>query len=362
MTSKWPSFLSGLSRDIGIDLGTANTLVHVGGKGVILREPTVIAVSREGGRTLAVGEEAKLMLGRTPAHIEAIRPLKDGVIADYEQTEALLKHFLSKVTNKFLLRKNVVIGVPTGATEVERLAVLEAARNAGATHAYVLEEPLASAIGAGLAIREPSGSIIVDVGGGTTEVAIISMGGIVHAHSIRSAGDELNGAIIADLRRAHNLLIGDRTAEQAKIDIGSAVPLKEERKMEIRGRDLISGLPKSITITSEEIRIALDEPVHAIIEAVKVTLEAAPPELAGDAMDRGITLAGGGALLRGLDQLLEEHTSIKVGVARDPLSCVVVGAGYVVDNMHDDPFVRRMLEKASLNLNGERAISALSLA
>jgi rod shape-determining protein MreB and related proteins len=349
MRNSWEGLLSGVSRDIGIDLGTANTLVHVGGRGIVLREPTVIAVSREDGRALKVGEEAKRMIGRTPANIEAIRPLKDGVIADYIHTEEMLKHFLAKVTNKFLLRKTVVIGVPSGATDVERRAVLEATRNAGATQAFVLEEPLAAAIGAGLALREPGGSIIVDIGGGTTEVAIVSMGGIVHSNSIRIGGDELDEAIAAYMRRAHNLAVGERSAEQAKIDIGSAMPLDQELRLEIRGRDLISGLPKSLIITSDEVRDALAEPLAAIVEAVKVTLEAAPPELAGDAMDRGITLAGGGALLRGIDRLLEEHTSIKVRIARDPLSCVVIGTGFVVEQMRGDPFVRRMLEKASLH-------------
>ncbi|MFI5387770.1 MAG: rod shape-determining protein [Fimbriimonadales bacterium] len=348
MRSSWNRLLSGLSRDIGIDLGTANTLVHVGGRGIVIREPSVIAVSREDGKPIKVGIEAKRMIGRTPANIEAIRPLKDGVIADYVHTEAMLKHFISQVTNRFLLRKCVVIGVPTGATEVERRAVLEAARNAGATHSYVIEEPLAAAIGAGLPINEPNGSIIVDIGGGTTEVAIVSMGGIVHSHSIRIAGDELDEAIIAYVKRAYNLLIGDRTAEETKIDIGSAMPLNPEMKTEIRGRDLVTGLPKSAMITSEEVRVAISEPVHAIVQAVKVTLEATPPELAADAMDRGITLAGGGALLRGIDKLLEDHTLMKVQVARDPLCCVVIGAGYAVERMHDNAQVRRMLEKASL--------------
>lgn len=349
MRSSWHRLFPGLTRDIGIDLGTANTLVHVGGRGIVLREPTVIAVSREDGRPIKVGEAAKQMLGRTPANIEAIRPLKDGVIADYVQTEVMLRHFISQVTNKFLLRKTAVIGVPTGATEVERRAVLEAARNAGATHAYVIDEPLAAAIGAGLPFREPSGSIIVDIGGGTTEVAIVSMGGIVHAHSIRVGGDELDEAIIAYVRRAHNLFIGDQTAEQTKIDIGSAQPLKPELKTEIRGRDLVTGLPKSIVITSDEVRLALHEPIHEILQAVRITLEAAPPELAADAMDRGITLAGGGALLRGIDKLLEEHTQMKVRIAKDPLCCVVAGTGYVVEHMHEDPLIRRMLEKASLH-------------
>ncbi len=349
MRSSWTRLSSGFSRDIGIDLGTANTLVLVVGKGIVIREPSVIAVSREERRTLKVGFEAKRMLGRTPANIEAIRPMKAGVIADYEHTEKMLRYFISLVSNRFLLRKTVVIGVPSGATEVERRAVLEAASNAGATHAYVIEEPLAAAIGAGLPVSEPSGSIVVDVGGGTTEIAIVSMGGIVLSHSIRVAGDDMDDAIVAYVRRAHNLYIGDRTAEEAKIDVGSALPLERELKTEIRGRDLVTGLPKSMVIASDEVRLSLAEPVRAIVEAVKVTLEAAPPELAADAMDRGITLAGGGALLRGFDKLLEEHTLMKVRVARDPLTCVVNGAGYVAEHMHSDPIVRRMLEKASFH-------------
>jgi rod shape-determining protein MreB and related proteins len=349
MTSSWHKLFSSFNRDIGIDLGTANTLIHVGGRGIVLSEPSVIAVNREDGKALKFGEDAKRMIGRTPANIEAIRPLKDGVIADYVHTEEMLKHFLSKVTNRFLLRKTVVIGVPSGATEVERRAVLEAARNAGATQAYVIEEPLAAAIGAGLPLNEPTGSIIVDVGGGTTEIAIVSMGGIVHAHSIRIGGDELDDAIIAYVRRAYNLYIGERTAEQTKIDIGSALALDQELKTEIRGRDLVSGLPKSVIITSDEVRLALHEAINAIVEAVKVTLEASPPELAADAMDRGITVAGGGSLLRGFDKLLEEHTLMKVRIARDPLTCVVVGTGFVAERMHGDPLIRRMLEKASMH-------------
>lgn len=343
-----PRAFSGLARDIGIDLGTANTLVHVAGRGVVLNEPSVIAVNREDGRPYKVGIEAKGMMGRTPVNLETIRPLKDGVIADYVHAEEMLKLFLSRVTNRFLLKKTVVVGVPSGSTEVERRAVVQAARNAGATHAYVLEEPLAAAIGAGLSVKEPGGTIIVDIGGGTTEVAILSMGDIVHSHSVRIGGDELDEAIIAYARRAYNLLIGDRTAEETKIEIGSATPLDPEMKREIRGRDLVTGLPKRVLVTSEEIRTAITDPLHDIIEAVKVTLEAAPPELAGDALQRGITLAGGGALLRGFDHLLQEHTSMPVRVARDPLSCVVKGAGFVAERMHRDRSYRRMLERASL--------------
>jgi rod shape-determining protein MreB len=340
--------VGGLTRNIGIDLGTANTLVHLSGRGVVLQEPSVIAVTREDGRTFKVGHEAKRMLGRTPLHIEAIRPMKDGVIADYVRAEEMLRYFLAKVTNRFLLRKSVVMGVPSGSTEVERRAVLEAARNAGATQAYVIEEPLAAAIGAGLAFKDPGGAIIVDIGGGTTEVAIVSMGGIVHSRSVRIGGDELDEAIVAYVRRAHNLLIGEQTAEETKIEIGSAVPLAQELKREVRGRDLVSGLPKKVLIGSDEIRNAIQEPLHDIVEAVKMTLELAPPELAGDAMERGMTLSGGGALLRGFDQLLQDETQVHVRIARDPMSCVVRGAGCVVEQMHSSAMMRRMLQKASL--------------
>lgn len=342
------SFLSRFSRDIGIDLGTANTLVHVGGRGVVLREPSVVAISKDDGKVMAVGAEAKRMLGRTPANIVATRPLKDGVIADYEQTLKMLQHFISKVSPKSpLLRKTVVVGIPSGVTEVERRAVIEASKNAGATHAYVIEEPMAAAIGAGLPVDEPSGSMIVDIGGGTTEVAVISLGGIVFSKSIRVAGDELDDAIVSYVKRAYNLSIGDRTAENCKIEIGSAYPLEQELTMEIKGRDLITGLPRSTMISSDELRNALAEPVNAIVEAVKLTLEATPPELAADAMDRGIMLAGGGALLRGLDRLLQRETGMPVHIANDPLSCVAVGTGIVVESMHNNPLLRKMLEKSS---------------
>jgi len=342
------SLLSRFSRDIGIDLGTANTLVHVGGRGVVLREPSVVAISKDDGKVMAVGAEAKRMLGRTPANIVATRPLKDGVIADYEQTLKMLQHFISKVSPKSpLLRKTVVVGIPSGVTEVERRAVIEASKNAGATHAYVIEEPMAAAIGAGLPVDEPSGSMIVDIGGGTTEVAVISLGGIVFSKSIRVAGDELDDAIVSYVKRAYNLSIGDRTAENCKIEIGSAYPLEQELTMEIKGRDLITGLPRSTMISSDELRNALAEPVNAIVEAVKLTLEATPPELAADAMDRGIMLAGGGALLRGLDRLLQRETGMPVHIANDPLSCVAVGTGIVVESMHNNLLLRKMLEKSS---------------
>lgn len=334
-------------RDIGIDLGTANTLVHVGGRGVMLREPSVIAINKDTGEMMAVGEEARRMLGRTPGHIVATRPLKDGVIADYEQTERMLAYFIGKVTGRFLLRRTVVVGIPSGVTEVERLAVLQAAKKAGATQAFVIEEPMAAAFGAGLPVDEPSGSMIVDIGGGTTEVAVISLGGIVHSRSIRVAGDELDEAITSYVRRAYNLFIGEKTAEAIKIEIGSAYSLEQELEMTIKGRDLVSGLPRKATITSEEVRMAIQEPLSAIVEAVKLTLEATPPELAADAMDYGIVLAGGGALLRGIDRLISNETKMPVLIAKDPLSCVAIGTGMVVEAMHENPLIRKMLEKSS---------------
>jgi rod shape-determining protein MreB len=339
--------LSRFGRDIGIDLGTANTLVHVAGKGVLLREPSVVAINKDTGEVVAVGEEAKRMIGRTPANIVAIRPLKDGVIADYDQTEKMLRYFLAKVSRRALMRQTVVVGIPSGVTEVERRAVIEAAKRAGATQAYVIEEPMAAAFGAGLPVDEPSGSMIVDIGGGTTEVAVISLGGIVHSRSIRVAGDELDEAISGYVRRAYNLYIGDRTAEQAKIEVGSAVPLEQELEITVKGRDLVTGLPRSAVITSEEVRLAIAEPLNAIVEAVKLTLEATPPELAADAMDTGITLAGGGALLRGLDKLISRETGMPVHIANDPLGCVVKGTGIVVEGLHESPFLRKMLERFS---------------
>jgi rod shape-determining protein MreB len=341
------NFIRRFSRDIGIDLGTANTLVYVGGRDIVLREPSVIAINRETGEPMAVGEEAKRMLGRTPGHIVASRPLRDGVIADYEQTERMLSYFINKVSNRFLLRRSVVVGIPSGVTEVERRAVQEASRNAGATEAFVIEEPMAAAIGAGLPVAEPEGSMIVDIGGGTTEVAVISLGGIVHSKSIRVAGDELDEAITAYVRRAYNLYIGEKTAESCKIEIGSAYPLEQELEMTVKGRDLVSGLPRSAVITSEEVRSAIQEPLTSIVEAVKLTLESTPPELAADAMDRGIVLAGGGALLRGLDKLIVKETMMPVVIANDPLSCVALGTGRVVEMMHENELIRKMLERSS---------------
>lgn len=340
-------FLGRFTRDIGIDLGTANTLVHVAGRGVVLREPSVVAINKDTGEVLQVGEEAKRMLGRTPANIVAVRPLKDGVIADYDQTEKMLRYFISKVTKRWLTWQTVVVGIPSGVTEVERRAVIEASRNAGASRAYVIEEPMAAAIGAGMPIEEPIGSMIVDIGGGTTEVAVISLAGIVHSRSIRVAGDEIDEAIANYVRRAFSLYIGDRTAEQTKIEIGSAFPLEQELSIVIKGRDLVSGLPRSAQITSEEVRMAIADPLTSIVEAIKLTLEATPPELAADAMNYGIVLAGGGALLRGLDRLIAQETGMPVLIAHDPLSCVVIGTGKVVEAMHENPLLRRMLEKSS---------------
>jgi rod shape-determining protein MreB len=332
------------SRSIGIDLGTATTLVYVKGKGILLREPSVVAVHAETKQVLAVGTEAKKMLGRTPSGIVAVRPLKDGVIADFDQTEKMLECFIHKVLRRrSIFKPDIVIGVPSGVTEVEARAVLESAKRAGAREAYLIEEPMAAAIGAGLPVEEPTGSMIVDIGGGTTEVAVISLGGIVTSSSIRIAGDEIDEAIKNYVRRVYNLQIGDRTAEEIKIEIGSAYPLEEERTMEVRGLDLVARLPRSTTVTSEGIREAIAEPVNAIIEAVKLTLERTPPELAADIMDRGIVLAGGGALLRGLDKLISASTEMPVYIADDPITCVAIGTGRVLDQADECPSLRDCL-------------------
>lgn len=334
------------SRDMGIDLGTANTLVHVRGRGILLREPSVVAIDSDTRKVLAVGEEAKRMLGRTPGSIIAIRPLKDGVIADFEQTERMIRHFIEKVYRRnILFAPRVVIGVPSGVTEVEERAVKEAAKKAGAKVAYTIEEPMAAAIGAGLPVAEPTGSMIVDIGGGTTEVAVISLGGIVTARSVRIAGDEIDEAIVSYVRRTYNLHIGDRTAEAAKFEVGSAFPTGNERSMDVRGRDLISGLPRSATITSQEIREAIMDPINAIVEAVKVTLEGTPPELSSDIYERGIVLAGGGALLEGLDLLISRETSMPVYIAPDPLCCVVLGTGKCLEEIDSNPALLKILKK-----------------
>ncbi len=317
-----------LSTDIGIVLGTANTLVFRRDEGIVVREPSVVAVEGESRRVLAVGNEAKRMLGRTPGNIVAIRPLKDGVIADFEITEAMLSHlFVLARCNRFFGRPRVVIAVPSGITGVEKRAVKESAVSAGAREVYLIEEPMAAAIGAGLPIQEAAANMIIDIGGGTTEVAVISLAGIVSARSVRVAGDELDEAIVQHLKRAHGLMIGERTAEEIKIKLGSAAPVGEESTMEVRGRDVGAGLPKSVTLTSGEIRQALAEPVASIVDAVRTTLERCPPELAADLVDRGMVLAGGGALLRGLDVLLREKTGLPVHIAADPLSAVAEGTG-----------------------------------
>ena len=334
MWQAWRSFFSRFSRDMGVDLGTANTLVHVRGKGILLREPSVVAVENESRRVLAVGEEAKRMLGRTPENIVAIRPLKDGVIADFEITEHMLKHFIQKVHRRStLVHPTVLIGIPSGVTEVERRAVRDATLRAGAREALLIQEPMAAAIGAGLAVAEPVGSMIVDIGGGTTEVAVISMGGVVASNSIRVAGDEIDEAIVEHVRYEYNLLIGDRTAEQIKIEIGSACPVGKEELMTVRGRDLMTGLPKSVKVTSSEIRRAIEKPVSVIADAVRITLEKTPPELAADIMERGIALAGGGALLRGIERRIERETGIPVHLVEDPLSCVVLGTGKALEDI-----------------------------
>ena len=315
------------SNDIGIDLGTANTLVYVKDQGIVLREPSVVAVRAGTSQVLAVGDEAKRMLGRTPGNIVAVRPLKDGVIADFEMTESMLRHFITKVHNRKWVRPRVVIAVPSGITEVEKRAVKESAAHAGAREVYLIEEPMAAAIGVGLPVQDAAGNMIVDIGGGTTEVALISLSGIVFSRSVRVAGDELDEAIAGYMKRAYNLMIGERTAEEIKIKIGSAYPMDKETSMEVKGRDLVAGLPKTLAITSQEVREALLEPIATIVESVRVTLERCPPELSADLVDRGLVLAGGGALLRGLDRLLQEETGLPVHIAEDPLSAVAEGTG-----------------------------------
>ncbi len=331
------SFWGLFSNDLAIDLGTANTLVYLKGKGVVVSEPSVVAVQKGANgvtKVLAVGTEAKKMLGRTPGSIIAIRPMKDGVIADFDITEEMLRYFIQKVHNrKALVRPRIVICVPSGITQVEKRAVKESAESAGAREVYLIEEPMAAAIGAGLPITEANGNMIVDIGGGTTEVAIISLAGIVYAKSVRVGGDKLDEAVTQYIKRKYNMLIGERTAEQIKIEIGSAFALDEETTMDIKGRDLVSGIPRTLQINSQEIREALAETVNAIVEAVRVALEQTPPELAADIVDRGIILAGGGALLHGLDKLLQQETSLPVVIAEDPLSCVVKGSGAVLDEL-----------------------------
>ncbi len=320
------------SRDIAVDLGTANTLVYVRGRGIILNEPSVVAINTKDGRPLAVGAEAKRMIGRTPSNIQAIRPLKDGVIADFEICEKMLRYFIHKVNPSKLSKPRMVICVPSGITGVEQRAVQEAAEYAGAKKpAYIIEEPMAAAIGAGLPVHEPAGNMVVDIGGGTTEVAVISLGGIVTARSIRIGGDEMDDAIISFVKKQYSLALGERTAEQIKMTLASAFPLEEELQAEIKGRDLVTGLPKTVTISTTEIRSAIEEPVNAIVDTVKDTLDNTPPELAADIMEQGIVLTGGGALLAGLDERLRAETGMPIVVAQDPLQCVALGSGQCLE-------------------------------
>lgn len=328
------NFLGLFSNDIGIDLGTANTLVYSKDKGIVLREPSVVAIHSGTRRVLAVGNEAKKMLGRTPGNITAIRPMKDGVIADFDITEAMLRYFIKKVQTAKIIPPRVVIAIPSGITEVEKRAVKESATHAGARDVMLLEEPMAAAIGVGLPVEEPAANMIVDIGGGTTEVAIISLAGVVYAKSIRVGGDELDAAIINYMKRAYNLLVGERTGEEIKLRIGSASGLDDEMTLEVKGRDSVAGLPKTIQVSSQEIREALNDTVNAIVEAVRSALERCPPELSADLVDRGFVLAGGGALLRGIDRLLCERTGLPVIIADDPLSAVANGTGAVLAELN----------------------------
>ena len=329
------NYLAGLfSNDMGIDLGTATTLVYVKGEGVVLCEPSVVAIGRGTNQVLAVGDEAKRMLGRTPGNIVAIRPMKDGVIADFEITEAMLRYFIKRVHHrKVLVRPRIVIAIPSGITEVEKRAVRDSAERAGAREVFLIEEPIAAAIGVGLPIQEPIGNMIIDIGGGTTEIAVISLAGIVFSKSIRIGGDEMDETIIEYLKKNYNLMIGVRTAEDIKIKIGSAYLLEEELSLEVKGRDLVSGLPKAVNITSQEVRDALEEPLGAIIETVKISLERTPPELAADLIEHGIIMAGGGSQLKGLDRLISEATGLPVHVADEPLTAVAQGTGKVLSEI-----------------------------
>ena len=333
------SFSGLFSNDIGIDLGTANTLVYVKDRGIVLREPSVVAVQAGTKRILAVGDEAKRMLGRTPGNIVAIRPMKAGMIADFEITEAMLRYFIKKIHNRRkMVRPRIIIAVPSDITEVEKRAVKDSATHAGAREVFLIEEPMAAAIGVGLPVQEPAGNMIVDIGGGTTEVALISLAGIVFSRTVRVGGDEMDECIVQYMKRVYNLMIGERTAEEIKMSMGSAYPVEQEMTMEVKGRDLVAGLPKTLTITSEEIREALQEPVSSIIDAIRITLERCPPELSSDLVDRGMILAGGGALLTGIDKLIAEQTGLPVHVADDPLSAVAEGTGVVLNELN---FLRR---------------------
>jgi rod shape-determining protein MreB and related proteins len=342
------NYILGLfSNDMGIDLGTASTLVYVKGEGVVLCEPSVVAIRRGTSHVRAVGDEAKKMLGRTPGNIIAIRPMKDGVIADFEITEAMLRYFIKKVHHRrVLVRPRIIIAIPSGITEVEKRAVQDSALRAGAREVKLIEEPMAAAIGVGLPISEPVGNMIIDIGGGTTEIAVISLAGIVFSKSIRIGGDEMDDAVIEYLKKTYNMMVGERTAEEIKIKIGSAYPLEEEMSLEVKGRDLVTGLPKTVTVTSEEIREAEQEPLRAILEATKIALERTPPELAADLIEHGIVLAGGGSLLRGLDKLIAEETGLPVHVADDPLAAVVNGTGKVLNEV-------RYLEDVTVPIKSE---------
>ena len=339
------NILGWFSNDLAIDLGTANTLVFVKGKGIVCDEPSVVVIRKDTKKTIAVGTEAKKMLGKTPVNIMAIRPMKDGVIADFDATGEMLKYFIAKVHNRrSFVSPRIIIGVPSGITQVEQRAVKDAAHASGAREVYLIEEPMAAAVGVGLPVGEPSGNMIVDIGGGTTDIAVISLDGIVYSKAVRVGGDKMDEALIAHMKRRYNLMIGERTSEQIKIEIGSAYPSNGEapREMEIKGRDLISGIPKTITINEDEIREALSEPVNVILDTIKVALENTPPELAADIVDRGIVLAGGGALLRGLDFLIKEETGLPVIVADDPLTAVVRGVGKMLDELE-------LLRKIAIN-------------
>ena len=335
----------GMSTDIGVDLGTANVLVYVKGKGIVLREPSVVAIDKDSNRVLAIGEEARRMLGRTPGNIVAIRPLREGVIADYDTTESMLRHFIRKVAGKSLFFKpRIMVCIPSGVTTVEKRAVLEAAMQAGARKTYLIEEPLAAALGAGLDIAEPCGAMVVDIGGGTTDVAVLSLGGIVVSESLRIGGDRFGEWLVSFVKKEYKIMIGERTAEEMKVQIGTAFPNSRNETMEVRGRDLLSGLPKTVRITSEETREALAEPVALIVQCVKSVLENTPPELASDIMDRGIVMTGGGSLLHGLDRLIQEETGIPTYLAEDPLSCVALGTGKALESLEN-------LEESLLTLN-----------
>lgn len=342
------AFIGMFSNDMGIDLGTANTLVYVKGLGIVLCEPSVVAIQKNTHHVLAVGQEAKRMLGRTPGSIVAIKPMKDGVIADFEISESMLRYFIRKVhKRKTFVRPRIIVAIPSGITEVERRAVKDSAEHAGARQVFLVEQPLAAAVGAGLPIQEPAGNMIVDIGGGTTEIAVISLGGIVCARSLRIGGNELDDAVTQHLKKIYNLMIGERTAEDIKIKIGSAYPLEEELSMEVKGRDLVSGLPKTLTISSEEVREALSEPVVLVLEAVRATLEKTPPELSADLVDRGIILTGGGSLLRNFDKLLSEETGLPVHLADDPLTAVAEGAGKVLNEVK---YLKKMAPVSKLDI------------